>query len=76
MHERVCVIVQQQAEKYARERVRDRGGGIQQEKEEEKRKKKEGKGESVCGVLDIQTDSIHLSPPGVPVGRASLLGRP
>lgn len=50
-----------------RARERDRGGEI-----------KRGRG-SVCrfGEPNIPADSIHLSPPGVPMGRASLLvGKP
>lgn len=69
MCERVCVIVQEQAGKYARKR--DRGGEIKRERE--------NKRETVCriGVLDIQTDSIHLSLPGVLMGSLSLLaGKP
>lgn len=63
-----------------RERETERGEikkGRESEKGREWVKEREGEREreTACriGVLDIWTDSIHLSPPGVPMGRASLL---
>lgn len=64
--------------------MRDRRGEIKTEgkrewKKKKKKRKKERESECVCriGVVDIRTDGIHLSPPEVLMGRASLLvGRP
>lgn len=64
------------AGKYAREGGRARDRERRDKEREGKRERERGRErETACriGVLDIWTDSIHLSPPGVPMGRASLL---